>query len=127
MCRRNCGFDVLLMAVGRAGADFAGTGHENRPIICMDGRITSPLDWRSNIDGLAMHEMAHIFGCQDYGAGHPNCDCIMFYNWRKNCIYEEIWIPFFPAPFQYPYWCSECQDFFNVNWCRFSIVSEGYA
>ncbi len=119
--RRNCGFDILLMAAGRSATYAAGLGPENSAIVCKSGPATLNIDWKKNIDGLAQHEVSHLFGCLDYNPpdGHPKTDCIMFYNWWKNCIYEVSWNAFNKV--QTPYWCNHCQTIFDTNWDRFDF------
>ncbi len=118
---RNCGFDILLMAAGRSATYAAGLGPENTAIVCKSGPATLNIDWKKNIDGLAQHEVSHLFGCLDYNPpdGHPKTDCIMFYNWWKNCIYEMCYNAFIKK--QTPNWCDHCQTIFDTNWDRFDF------
>jgi len=77
---------------------------------------------KKNIDGVAQHEVSHLFKCEDY-ADHSGTKCIMYYNqtWPWVDYLHEVSI--LPWAQQYPYWCTECQAKFDVNWNRFSAVA----
>ncbi len=116
----NCGFDILLMAAGRNSGGHEGMALFNRAIIFMSGSITHNMYWQRNIDGVAQHEISHIFGCKDVEDGHSITKCIMVYR------------PFFPLYYQFEvciwtwcyqldYWCTisdgnHCQDEFDDHW-----------
>ncbi len=119
----NCGFDILLMAAGREASDAMGLAQVNRAIVCKSGASTSQLYWKRNIDGVAQHEVSHLFGCEDKVDGHPRIACIMYYSdtWPwLDFLHEKSILPWAQ---QYPYWCSECQAFFDTRWSRFSTVN----
>ncbi len=123
LCRDNCGFDILLMVAGRSGGwDAMGLAQSNRAIVCKDGKSTSTIYWKRNIDGVAQHEISHLFGCEDYPP-HPRTPCIMYYSasWPwADYVHEKSILSWAQ---QYPYWCSDCQAFFDSNWDRFSSVN----
>ena len=106
------------MSPGRKSADYAGKAARNWAIACKGAVAISTLWWKRNIDGLVQHEISHLFGCQDYTTGHPkDHGCIMFYNWWWNCIYEICWNAV--CYIQTPFWCSDCQAYFDSNWDKF--------
>ncbi len=125
--RRNCGFDIILMASGRRG-DVAGTSSHNTILVSKwrYGLPSATEKWRSNIDGLVQHELSHQFGCDDVAQGHAKVNCIMAYwtNWIGypiSFLYEYMnW----GAGLQTGWWyfaCS-CNSYFDTNWGKFYTV-----
>ena len=130
----NCGFDILLMAVGRKTEEAMGIAYGNTAIVSKAGPTTGVKYWTWNIDGEARHEISHLFGCADWkadGSGHIKTECIM--------VYGQSWPPWYwfdylheksscPWAKQCPNWCTGtgihcCETKFNTNWDNYySIV-----
>jgi len=119
----NCGFDILLMAAGRNSGGSEGKAYWNRAIIYKSGSITSDTDWQLNIDGVAQHEISHLFGCKDVVDGHTFTECIMCYKpWFPR--YYQVEVCIWLWCYQYPNWCTlsgsnHCQYKFDNNWDTF--------
>jgi len=126
--RKNCGFDIILMLAGRRG-NAAGTVSRNLPVI-FKYRIFLPSDdrWKSNIDGVVMHEISHVFRCIDVVHGHPKIPCIMTYwqTWTGYLIsYIYEYISFWGEGRQVDGWNTGCccQTHFNDNWDNYYRVT----
>jgi hypothetical protein len=74
----NCGYDILLLAAAR-NSDHMGVAISNVAFLCKSGKSTIPAQWKNNIDGVAQHEISHIFGCHD-APPHSLDVCIMVYS-----------------------------------------------
>ena len=116
----NCGFDILLMAAGRNSGGAEGMAFQNRAIIFMSGSITHNSYWKKNIDGVAQHEISHLFGCNDVIHGHTFTSCIMCYKpWFP--IYYQFEVCIWTWCYQLDRWCTlsgsnHCQYKFDNNW-----------
>ncbi|MFW9922083.1 MAG: hypothetical protein ACFFDW_02215 [Candidatus Thorarchaeota archaeon] len=117
--RRNCGFDLLLMAAGKFG-DVAGKAIQNMAIACKWRAGLPENKWKHNIDGTVQHEIAHLYGCKDVDTGHDQVACIMAYwtnwaGWTTTYIHEDI---IWGSGLQSGLWntsCS-CQTIFDTSW-----------
>lgn len=121
LSRKNCGFDILILAAGRNAGEASRLAYFNRAFVAKAGPSTFAINWKRNIDGVIQHEVAHLFGTKDYPE-HSATACIMYYSssWPWADYLHEVSI--LPGAQQYPYWCSECQAKFNANWDRFNTV-----